>query len=100
MILPSSVNSTIKCSVGKKRFPTQLHPLHHHSSPMIEETKFIISGRFERANGYVMRDELAYISSSKEEAIATCQRNNPNFHIHTVRVDDTMPEIVRPQRLI
>ena len=67
---------------------------------MIEETKFIISGRFERANGYVMRDELAYISETKEQAIATCQRNHPNFHIHTVRVDDTVPEIVRPQRLI
>ena len=63
-------------------------------------SKFIISGRFEHANGFVKRDELAYISPSKEEAIATCQRNNPNFHIHTVRVDNTMPEIVRPQRLI
>ena len=67
---------------------------------MIEEFKFIISGRFERANGHVMRDELAYISPSKEQAIATCQRLHPDFHIHTVRVDDTMPEIVRPQRLI
>ena len=64
------------------------------------ETKFIISGRFERANGYVKRDELAYISETKQQAIATCQRLNPDFHIHTVRVDDTMPEIVRPQRLI
>ena len=67
---------------------------------MIEETKFIISGRFERANGFTMRDELAYISATKQQAIDTCQRLHPNFHIHTVRVDDTMPEIVRPQRLI
>lgn len=51
----------------------------------IEETKFIISGRFERPNGHVMRDELAYISATKEQAIATCQRLNPHFHIHTVR---------------
>ena len=66
----------------------------------MQEIKFIISGRFERPNGHVMRDELAYISATKEEAIATCQRLYPNFHIHTVRVDDTMPEVVRPQRLI
>ena len=66
----------------------------------LTETKFIISGRFERANGHVMRDELAYISETKQQAINTCQRLNPDFHIHTVRVDDTMPEIVRPQRLI
>ena len=65
--------------------PTQLHQPHHHFSPMIEETKFIISGRFERPNGHVMRDELAYISATKEQAIATCQRHNPHFHIHTVR---------------
>ena len=51
----------------------------------MKETKFIISGRFERANGHVMRDELAYISATKEEAVATCQRHNPHFHIHTVR---------------
>ena len=63
------------------------------------ETKFIISGRFERPNGYVMRDELAYISETKEQAIATCQRLNPNFHIHTVRVDESVPEVVRLQPL-
>ena len=49
------------------------------------ETKFIISGRFERPNGWVMRDELSYISETKQQAIATCQRLNPHFHIHTVR---------------
>ena len=65
--------------------PTQLHQPHHHFSPMIEETKFIISGRFERPNGHVMRDELSYISETKQQAIATCQRLNPHFHIHTVR---------------
>jgi hypothetical protein len=64
------------------------------------ETKFIISGRFERPNGHIMRGELGYVAATKEEAIANCQRNNPYFHIHTVRVDNTMPEIVRPQRLI
>ena len=66
----------------------------------MQETKFIISGRFERPNGHIMRDQLAYISATKQEAIATCQRNNPHFHIHTVREDHSVPEVVRPQRLI
>ena len=54
---------------------------------MIEtmEKMFIISGRFERPNGHVMYDELSYIKATKQEAIATCQRLNPHFHIHTVR---------------
>ena len=51
----------------------------------MQEIKFIISGRFERPNGHIMRDELAYISATKEQAIATCKRHNPHFHIHTVR---------------
>ena len=94
-----SVNSTTKCLVGKKRSPTQLHPLHHHSSPMIEETKFILSGRFERPNGHIMRNELAFISASKEEAIATCQRLYPYFHVHTVTEDHSKPEVVKLQPL-
>ena len=65
----------------------------------MQEIPFIISGQFERANGYVRRDELAYISASKEEAIATCQRLNPNFHIHTVREDHSVPEVVKMQPL-
>ncbi len=51
------------------------------------ETKFILSGRWERPNGYIMRDELSYIKATKQEAIATCQRLNPHFHIHTVRTE-------------
>ena len=65
----------------------------------MQETKFIISGRFERPNGHVMRDELAYISETKQDAIATCQRLNPHFHIHTVRVDESVPEVVKLQPL-
>ena len=63
------------------------------------ETKFIISGRFERANGFTMRDELAFISATKEDAIDTCQRLYPHFHIHTVRVDESEPEVVKLQPL-
>ena len=65
----------------------------------MQETKFIISGRFERPNGWVMRDQLAYISATKEDAIANCQRNNPYFHIHTVREDHSVPEVVKLQPL-
>jgi hypothetical protein len=65
----------------------------------MQEIKFIISGRFERPNGHIMRDELAYIAATKEEAIATCQRLNPNFHIHTVREDHSVPEVVKLQPL-
>ena len=66
----------------------------------MKETKFIISGRFERPNGHIMRDELGYIAATKEEAIANCQRNNPHFHIHTVREDHSVPEVVKLQSLI
>ena len=65
----------------------------------MQEIKFIISGRHERPNGWEMRDELAYISATKEEAIATCQRLHPNFHIHTVREDHSVPEVVKVQAL-
>jgi len=65
----------------------------------MQEIKFIISGRFERPNGFEMRDQLGYIAATKEEAIANCQRNNPHFHIHTVREDHSVPEVVRMQPL-
>jgi hypothetical protein len=64
-----------------------------------KETKFIISGRHERPNGWEMRDELAFISTTKQEAINTCQRLYPDFHIHTVREDHSVPEVVKLQPL-
>ena len=65
----------------------------------MHETKLIISGRFERPNGHIMRDQLAFISETKQEAIDTCQRLYPHFHIHTVRVDESEPEVVKLQPL-
>ena len=65
----------------------------------MQETKFILSGRWERPNGHIMRDELCYISETKQEAIDTCQRLNPYFHIHTVRVDESVTEVVKLQPL-
>ena len=65
----------------------------------MHETKFIISGRFEYLNGFEMLSELAFISATKQEAIDTCQRLYPDFHIHTVRVDESVPEVVKLQPL-
>ena len=67
---------------------------------MIEETKFNIYGTMFHQNGYSRSECLSYIASSESEAVANCKRNNPLFEIISVWVDDSMPEIVRPQRLI
>ena len=69
-------------------FLTTQVPPHPHFSPMIEETLFIISGQFHRDNGWIMNDQLGYIKATKEEAIATCNRLNPNFVIHSVTIED------------
>ena len=53
-----------------------------------EETKFILHGQFHRDNGWIMNDQLGYIKATKEEAIATCNRLNPNFVIHSVTIED------------
>jgi hypothetical protein len=50
----------------------------------MKESKFLVYGEHHRANGWTMRDCLAYIASSKEEAIATCNRNQPQFVIQSV----------------
>lgn len=54
----------------------------------MKESKFLIYGEHHRANGWTMRDCLAYIASSKEEAIVTCNRLNPNFVIQSVTVEE------------
>ena len=53
-----------------------------------EEPMFILHGEFHRDNGWVMRDSLSYIKPTVEEAIATCNRLNPNFVIHSVTIED------------
>jgi len=67
---------------------------------MIEETKFNIYGEMFHQNGYSRNEILSYIAATREEALATCKRLYPNFHIMSIWVDDSVPEIVRPQRLI
>ena len=50
----------------------------------MEETKFILHGEHHRPNGWVMRDALSYLAHTEEEAVATCNRNQPQFHIHSI----------------
>jgi hypothetical protein len=52
----------------------------------MQETKFILHGQFHRS-GWVMNDSLSYIKPTKEEAIATCNRINPNFVIQSVTTE-------------
>ena len=66
----------------------------------MQETKFNLYGEFIRPNGHQQYDILSYIAESREDAIATCSRNNPHFHIITIQVDNTAPEVVRLQSLI
>ena len=79
--------------------PTQLNPLHHHSSPMTEEIKFNIYGEMFHSNGYSRNEILSYIAATREEALATCKRINPKFHIMSIWIDESEPEVVRLQPL-
>ena len=57
----------------------------------MQETKFNLYGEFIRPNGFQKYDILSYIAETREDAIATCRKNNPHFHIITIRVDDSQP---------
>ena len=65
----------------------------------MKETVFVLEGQFVRPNGHTMHAELLCMSATAEEAVDTCQRNNPHFQVHTVTVDDSKPEVVRMQSL-
>ena len=52
------------------------------------ETKFILHGQFQLENGLIINDSLGYIKATKEEAIATCKRLNPDFMIHSITVEE------------
>ena len=54
----------------------------------MQEIKFILHGQFHRANGYVMNNSLSYIAATKEDAIATCNRLNPNFVIQSITIEE------------
>ena len=63
------------------------------------ETKFLLYGEFILPNGFQKYDVLSYIAETREEAITTCRKNNPHFHIITIQVDDTEPEVVKVQSI-
>ena len=65
----------------------------------MKETKFNLYGEFIRPNGHQQWDILSYIAETREEAIATCKRLYPHFHIIGIRVDESKPEVVRMQPL-
>ena len=54
----------------------------------MRESKFILHGQFHRHNGWVMNNSLSYIKATKEEAIETCNRLNPDFVIHSITVEE------------
>ena len=54
----------------------------------MSETKFLIYGEFIRPSGFQNYDILGYIAATREEAIATCRRNNPHFHITAVHTEE------------
>ena len=54
----------------------------------MQEFKFVLHGQFHRSNGWIMNDQLGYIKTTKEEAIATCNRLNPNFVIQSVTIEE------------
>jgi len=66
----------------------------------MKETKFNIYGEMIRPNGHQQYDILSYIAETREEAIATCKRLHPHFHIIGIKVDDSVTEVVKLQSLI
>ena len=66
----------------------------------MQESKFLIYGEMIRPNGHQQYDILSYIAETREEAIATCKRLHPHFHIIGIKVDESKPEVVKLQSLI
>ena len=66
----------------------------------MQEIKFNIYGEMFHSNGYSRNEILSYIAATREEALATCKRINPKFHIMGIWEDDTKPEVVKLQSLV
>ena len=54
----------------------------------MEESKFLIYGEHVRENGWTMSDCLGYLTTTAEDAVATCRRLHPQFQIHYVSIED------------
>ena len=66
----------------------------------MQEIKFNIYGEMFHSNGYSRNEILSYIASSREEALATCKRLNPKFHVMSIWEDESEVEVVKVQSLI
>ena len=66
----------------------------------MQEIKFNIYGEMFHQNGYSRNDILSFIAATREEALATCKRLYPKFHIMSIWIDESEPEVVRMQSLI
>ena len=67
----------------------------------MQEFKFLIHGQHIRPHdGYTRNDCLAYIAETAEDAVTTCRKRYPDFHIHYVELDETKVEVVKVQSLI
>ena len=64
-----------------------------------QEIKFNIYGEMFHSNGYSRNDILSYIASTREEALMTCKRLNPRFHIMSIWEDHSEVETVKVQSL-
>jgi hypothetical protein len=79
-ILPSwMITSEVDTKGGRPKCPYSMNNT---------ESKFLLHGQFHRANGWIMNDCLGYIKATKEDAIETCNRLNPNFVIQSITIED------------
>ena len=65
----------------------------------MQEIKFNIYGEMFHQNGYSRNDVLSFIAATRKEALATCKHLYPKFHIMSIWVDESEPEVVRMQPL-
>ena len=65
----------------------------------MQEIKFDIYGEMFHQNGYSRNVVLSFIAATREEALATCKRLYPKFHIMSICIDESKPEVVRMQLL-
>jgi len=54
----------------------------------MQESKFLLYGKWIRPNGHQMNDILGYIKPTKEDAISTCKHLHPHFHITHIEVEE------------
>ena len=65
----------------------------------MQEIKFDIYGEMFYSDSYSRNEILGFIAATREEALATCKRLYPRFHIMGICVDESKPEVVRMQPL-